>query len=109
MNRATRMVPEALSVRLAGLGMLLLAALLGVALAGWVGQWWGPSLVRAEPAVIAGQVAEGGIPRPRVGLAMTEQTRGQVLFGRYCDACRTGGHETPRGNSLRSAQAKHDF
>lgn len=87
------------SYRGRGLGLLALAVLAAIATVALLAAWSNnpqPLLV-SEPA--------GGVPRARTGLVSTSQNAGQVLFGRYCDSCHTGGREFT-GPSLRSARFK---
>lgn len=90
--------------------MLGVATLLGVAGALWM------VMSSTEPnlALLASysyrDIREGkvGMPRPRTGLILTSDNRGQVLFGRYCDSCHPAGREGI-GGSLRSVQFKSEY
>jgi len=66
-----------------------LAAGLGIAvlLMGW---FWQPPAALVQ-VVSANAQQDGGVPRPRQGLILTDENRGRVLFGRSCDSCHPGG------------------
>ena len=91
-----------------GLAMVLAAVVVGLALVVWLGGWIGPSPSSYAQVFTTTSGPGGGAPRPRQGLVLTTENRGQVLFGRYCDSCHTAGREV-LGSSLRSAQFKREF
>lgn len=66
-----------------------LAAGIGIAvlLMGW---FWQPPAALVEAVSVRSQ-EDGGVPRPRQGLILTDENRGRVLFGRSCDSCHPGG------------------
>lgn len=84
-----------------------LAAVLGIAVAGWLAGWFGPSVAVMQNLTIF-QSRGGEMPRPAHGLVLTSENRGQVLFGRSCDSCHPGGGEG-RGPSLVSPDFRRDF
>lgn len=100
--------PGAGRVHLLGVGMLALAIALGVGVAGWLAGWYGPERV-ALLELLPGANRQGmDTPRPRQGLVLRGDSRGQVLFGRYCDSCHPAGGKA-RGESLIAPEFRRDF
>lgn len=89
-----------------GLALLGAAAVLGVGMAVWLGSWGADFRVRAAIIQGGGEAIER--PHPRAGLVPTNENRGQVLFGRYCDSCHPGG-EKNKGKDLLGPEFRRDF
>ncbi|MBI4498541.1 MAG: cytochrome c [Chloroflexi bacterium] len=117
-------------VHLRGLAVLAFAVALGLGVVLGLGMWDAQHRGVASPregraGVVLGlgtwlaqrsgvaAAAEGGgraeqMPRPRTGLVATNENRGQVLFGRYCDSCHPGGREQ-KGKDLLGPAFRRDF
>lgn len=100
--------PSARRVHLLGLGMLALAIALGLGVAGWLAGWYGPERVALLELLPGANRPGVDMPRPRQGLVLRGDNRGQVLFGRYCDSCHPAG-DVGRGESLVSPEFQRDF
>jgi mono/diheme cytochrome c family protein len=103
-----------------GLVLLLLAIVLAVVVVAVLEEWRNDA--GAPGNFVAGALGSptlgldtsgrgpggAGVPQSRTGLVATSENRGQILFGRYCDSCHTGGREMI-GPSLRTAQFKGQY
>jgi cytochrome c551/c552 len=88
----------------------VLAVLLGLGVAAWEIAWNVNPPIPLLNSTSYEDVQQGvvGMPRSRTGLIPTNDNRGQVLFGRYCDSCHPAGREGI-GASLRDDQFKRKF
>lgn len=68
----------------------------------------GPTLSLSSTSLTSDNSRPAEMPRARTGLVLTSQNRGQVLFGRYCDSCHTGGREFA-GPSFRTSEFKSEY
>lgn len=91
-----------------GLALLGLSVVLGIAFSGFVGGWFGITVVDVSNRLPFGHATSGEMPRPRQGLVLTPDNRGQVLFGRYCDSCHPAGRES-KGADLLGREFRRDF
>ncbi|MBM2826183.1 MAG: Cytochrome oxidase, cbb3-type, subunit [Dehalococcoidia bacterium] len=109
MNENTTDIRALKRAHLQGKAVLALGVVLGLAFSLWLSGGLGPprSLLSANSLAL-GNHSENTMPRLRHGLVLTEETRGRVLFGRYCDSCHPGGEEG-RGESLVSEEFQRDF
>jgi hypothetical protein len=101
---------NAQQIRRQGLSLVVLAVLLGLGVATWEIAWNVTPAIPLLKSTSYEDVQQGavGMPRSRTGLIATNDNRGQVLFGRYCDSCHPAGREGI-GASLRDEQFKRKF
>jgi len=106
----------------AGLGLLIITTVLAVVVVLVLKDWsqdpgapgrfvaglLGTPSLSVDASSADAATSRGGVPRSRAGLVPTSSNRGQILFGRYCDSCHTGGREMI-GPSLRTAQFKSQY
>lgn len=104
-NSVARAVKRA---RRQGLAVVALAVVFGIAVTGWMGGWFGPSMSSLAGTLAIAPSANAEMPRPRQGLVPSSENKGQIIFGRYCDSCHPGG-EASKGKSLVSPEFRRDF
>jgi cytochrome c551/c552 len=105
-----------------GLVFLVVATILAVITALVMGEWskhpgnpgdlfarlLGGSSISLDTSSGNSGTPQADVPRSRPGLVATGSNRGQILFGRYCDSCHTGGREMI-GPSLVAPQFKSQY
>ncbi len=93
-----------------GIALVALAVLLGIG----GGVWEIRASTGSKTPLVAylsyQDIREGkvGMPYARTGLILSNDNRGQVLFGRYCDSCHPAGLKGV-GATLRSDQFKRQY
>ncbi len=88
--------------RIFNLLLYAIAVVLAAVTAGAIAEW------SANPHPLLATEETSSVPRPRTGLVATSENRGQVLFGRYCDSCHTGGRQFA-GPSMRTDEFKSEY
>lgn len=109
-NARQQTMGDARQAHIWGIVLLALALLLALAVALWeISSSAGPTTpVFGSTSYQDIRQGKVGLPQARTGLIATNDNRGQVLFGRYCDSCHPAGLAGV-GASLRNAQFKREF
>jgi mono/diheme cytochrome c family protein len=89
-----------------GLGLLLASIAVGAGIAYWL-VIAGAALAGGAPDP-AGRQEPAAVPRARTGLVLTNENRGRVMFGRYCDSCHPAAREGI-GPDLRDTKFKQSY